>query len=59
MTQLAIARSPIFRGIYCPHTRGQCPLHRWQINCLACDRYDRVRQLVYGASYEVVAEADG
>ena len=37
ITPLAMDRFPVFRSIYCPHTRGQCPLHRWQINCLACE----------------------
>ncbi|NLV27405.1 MAG: hypothetical protein GXY48_09605 [Methanomicrobiales archaeon] len=50
ITPLAVDRSLVFRSIYCPHTLGQCPLHRWQMNCLACDRYTRVRRLAYGGS---------
>ncbi|HWQ65512.1 MAG TPA: hypothetical protein VN372_01460 [Methanospirillum sp.] len=50
ITPLAVDRFPVFRSIYCPHTLGQCPLHRWQMNCLACDRYSRVRRLAYGGS---------
>ncbi|WP_319580906.1 hypothetical protein [uncultured Methanospirillum sp.] len=50
ITQMAVNRTPIFRGIYYPNTLGQCPLHRRQMNCQSCDRYLLVRRLVYGGT---------
>jgi len=50
ITPLSMDCSPVFRSIYCPQILGQRPLHRWQMNCLACDRYSLVRWLAYGGS---------
>lgn len=58
ITQMAVDRTPMFRGIYCPHTLGQCPLRRWQMNCLSCVGTSWSEGLCTEGEYEDLTKAD-